>query len=340
MAEINNAPPDMELKQESGEFSVFPPGYVNRYGKAVMATKHLKTSTIEGVYRFISSERWAGNATCELRKIKEHDENSKYKMMNFFVATFSCIASYRNAQSVTQVSDFMVLDFDEEEIMEANLGDTIEESIAELKRRLLLDQNLATVLMFVSPNGNGIKQVIKVGNKQGLSHREAFDAISIYIHERHGVHIDASGSDICRACFLPYDPDCYFNADYRNLPSCSIDLKVWLKEKHYIEERIRKQHTSKVSCSESRSANDVYELVERWVSKDVAYAKGSFNRYVCKCGYLLCEFGVSEAEATQWAINRFSDYRNSDVKSIFRSCYRYGNFGKREFINKLNKIQS
>jgi hypothetical protein len=25
------------------------------------------------------------------------------------------------------------------------------------------------------------------------------------------VAVDASGSDVCRACFLPYDPKCYIN---------------------------------------------------------------------------------------------------------------------------------
>ena len=30
----------------------------------------------------------------------------------------------------------------------------------------------------------------------------------------YGIAIDKSGSDICRACFLPHDPECYINPIY------------------------------------------------------------------------------------------------------------------------------
>lgn len=333
MKQNKNAPDRSEQKEESGEFSVFLPGKVNRNGKTVMATHPYKATTLEGVYRFVASERWAGNATRRLREISDHDENCKFKMLSFYVATFCCIVTYRKADCVTQTSGFMVLDFDKDEILEAHLASTIEESVKVLKKRLLADERLATVLMFDSPNGTGVKQVVKVGDKQGLTHREAFEALSVYILQRHGVRVDASGSDICRACYLPFDADCFFDADYKTRPACSVDLKVWLKEKRDAEQKERKRLSSQSSSSHTQSANDVYELVEKWVSQSVAYVKGSYNRYVSKCGYLLCEFGVPESQAVDWAINRFSDYKSSDLKSIFSSCYRHGTFGKRIFNN-------
>ena len=30
----------------------------------------------------------------------------------------------------------------------------------------------------------------------------------------HGIDPDKSGSDVSRACFLPYDPDCFINPKY------------------------------------------------------------------------------------------------------------------------------
>ena len=335
-----HAPPDKEQKQMSVEFSVFPPGYINRYGKAVMATTPIANTTLDKVYEFISNEKYAGKATQELREITEHDANSCFKMMNFYFATFSCMATYRKADSVTSITPYIVIDIDKDDLMKAYAGYTIEEAIEDLKGKLIADKNLATVLVFLSPNGNGLKIVLIVEDETGLSHKEKFDAISCYISQRYGVQIDKSGSDICRACFLPYDPDCYFDANYLTMEPSSIDLGVWLEEKRKMADKERRsQANANAAHQTSGHYSDVYELVERWVSQDVAYATGTYNRYVSKCGYLLCEFGVSEAEATQWAINRFSDYQSSDVKSIFRSCYRYGNFGKREFINNQNKNQ-
>lgn len=322
----------------SFDFSVFPPGYTNRYGKAVMATTPIANTTLDKVYEFISNEKYAGKVTRELREITEHDANSCFKLLNFYFATFSCTASYRKADSVTSVTPYMIIDVDEEDLMDAYVGQTTEDAIADFRSKLIADNNLVTPLVFVSPNGNGLKAVLYVLDDTGLTHREKFEAIATYILQRYGVALDKSGSDICRACFLPYDPDCYFDANFLAMEPSSIDLGVWLEEKHKMADKKRRLHaTANAAHQTSGHYSNVYELVEHWVSQDVAYAKGSFNRYVCKCGYLLCEFGVSEAEAIQWAINRFSDYQSNDVKSIFHSCYRYGNFGKREFRNKKTK---
>lgn len=316
--------------------SVYPPGYLNKYGKAVMHTIPLANTTIDKVYEFITNEQYAGKATRELRMITDHDANSRFKMLNFHFATFSCTASYRKADCVTSVTPYIVIDIDHDDLMKAYAGYSIEEAIADLKGKLIADGNLTTVLVFLSPNGNGLKAVLQVEDETGLTHREKFDAISCYISQRYGVEIDKSGSDICRACFLPYDPGCYLNPDFEHLTSSKLDLRVWLEEKRKMD-GLRVSSLSAVKNGVTKgNYNDVYDLVENWVSRDVAYAKGSYNRYVCKCGYLLCKFGVSEPEAEQWAISRFNDYRSSEVSSIIRSCYRNGTFGNREFINSHN----
>lgn len=336
MAETECAPTDKELKEKSDTFSVFAPGHINQYGRVVMAVKPLTHTNIENVYQFITSERWAGNATEELRQIDDHAKNSEFKMLNFYVATFSGMYNYRKTDAVIAESGYMVLDYDEEDILKAYPNHAIEDAVCRLRKKLIADKNLVTVLLFISPNGNGLKQVIKIGDKQGLTHREAFDAIAEYIFQRYGVKVDASGSDICRACFLPYDPDCYLNPKYKEMETSSLNLKIWLAEKNKRNEKVGRQTMLPTAYMASGSFDSVFDLVENWVSKDTVYAKGTYNRYVCKCGYLLCEFGVPEVEAEQWAVSRFSDYRTSDIISIFRSCYRHGNFGKREFI-KSNK---
>jgi len=323
-----------ELKQTTDLFSVFPPGHVNGSGQAVVATTPMANTTIEKVYQFVVSEQWAGKATKELRTIADHGENSRYKMLNFFVATFSCVVTYRKADNVVAESPYQVFDFDKEDVLKAYPDTKIEDAIDDLRAKLLADKNITTVLLFVSPNGNGLKWVVNVGDRQGLTHREAFDAISEYVLQRYKVKVDASGSDICRACFLPHDPNCYVHPDLKNMKASAIDLRVWQNERKGKRAKVAKSVGTPFT---GNTFDDVYGLVESWVSRDVTYAPGSYNRYVSKCGYLLCEFGVAEAEATEWAISRFFDYRPSDLISIFRSCYRNGCFGKRNFIQKNNK---
>ena len=42
----------------------------------------------------------------------------------------------------------------------------------------------------------------------------SFQAMQQHVAFHYGIAIDKSGSDVCRACFLPYDPACYINPIY------------------------------------------------------------------------------------------------------------------------------
>lgn len=337
MGKKEHAPSGKEFKQPPDTFSVYPPGHVNKDGRAVMAVKPLAAITIDRVYEFIKSDRWAGNATRQLREIKDHEANSRYKMLNFYFATFSSKASYRKASCVESATNYVVIDIDCDDLMKRYDGMAVEEAVGDLKRKLIADQNLTTVMAFTSPNGNGLKAVLYVTDHTGMTHREKFDAIGCYILQRYGVQIDKSGSDICRACFLPYDPECYVHPHLDSMKPSSLNLSNWLDEKRKEDAGNKAFGHDGTGQRVSGRCGSVYELVESWVSRDVSYSKGTYNRYVCMCGYLLCEFGVPEGEAQQWATMRFNDYRSSDVVKIISSCYRCGQFGKRKFYTNTKK---
>ena len=48
----------------------------------------------------------------------------------------------------------------------------------------------------------------------GLSYQEQYNALRNHLCFHHGIDPDKSGSDVSRACFLPYDPDCFINPKY------------------------------------------------------------------------------------------------------------------------------
>lgn len=326
---------NQESQTEEIRFSYFDKGYINKEGKAVMQVRPSKETMLEMVYEYITNPEHAAKETEELRTITGKTRNGEYKLLHFPVVTFSGEFSYRSVANLISQTPLLVLDFDEEDFRESYPMDDIHKLVASFREQLRKDKNLSIAMDFTSPNGNGCKVVVYVGDRQGLTHRECFEALAQYIHHRYGVRPDKSGSDVSRTCFLPYDPTCYLCADQSKLKAPKVSLRVWLKDIEH--ERKAKSVYADSPYKDHTAAGNVYELVERWVSRDVAYAPGTYNRYVSKCGYLLCEFGVSEQEATQWCITRFPDYDASQLRSVVSSCYRNGKFNTRVFHEKISQ---
>lgn len=308
-------------------FSGFAQGYVNQRGVAVPQSVPCGEGSIKDVHAYIISDK-AKAATEHLRTLTDKAENSEYKVLHFCGVTFSCRCTYRNAQGIVGLTPYMVLDFDGKDLRVAYPDYDIESILCGMRTWLLSDPNLCAELLFTSPNGDGLKVVLNVGDRQGLSHKDCFTAIAAYLKDRYGMPVDKSGSDVTRLCFLPYDPRCYIRPEGKAAFAPKVDLRAWLR-KSMVDFIV-----TNPPCDNSfgGKSQNVFELIERWVSRDVSYAPGTYNAYVSRCGYLLCNFGVPEPEATQWAIQRFPDYKADMLRSVISSCYRNGQFGTRQFL--------
>ena len=75
------------------------------------------------------------------------------------------------------------------------------------------DEYFDTMLLFRSPSGDGLKWIIPTDLTE-CSHADFFRSVSAYIAETYRVSVDSSGKDVCRACFLPYDPGAYLSPDF------------------------------------------------------------------------------------------------------------------------------
>lgn len=193
---------------ETLKFSLFPQGYRNQKGQAVLATKPQKAVDIKWVFDFITSEH-ARYATETLRAMMGKvgkDELSDFKKLNFTTVTPAGTFNYRNAQSLAMRSPYLVVDVDD-------LA-SIEEA-REMQQRLAADSNLQTALCFVSPSGRGVKAIIEIPKwAQSDDFKTTFRLVQRYLSFEHGIAMDASGSDVCRACFLPSDKECYINPKF------------------------------------------------------------------------------------------------------------------------------
>lgn len=190
------------------KFSIFGKGYRNREGKAVLATKPQQTQDLKWVHDYIISERarWATETLRGMVDYATKDELSDFKKLNFEVATFNGIFSYRNANSLVDRSPWIVLDIDD--------LSSIDEA-REVQQRLIADENIETGLCFVSPKGKGVKWIVRIPEwLQGMDFKNQFQTLQHYMAFEHGITIDKTGSDVCRACFLPYDKDCFINTKF------------------------------------------------------------------------------------------------------------------------------
>ena len=190
-------------------FSVYPKGGLDVIKQEVkMCQKPQQPQTIEWVGEYIKSERarWETTKFREMLPMATREQKRDFKILHFGYATFSGIFTYRNARSLISRSPFLTLDID-------NLSSTKE--ARKVQQMLIQDPKIETALCFVSPSGLGVKWIVRLPEwVEGLPFREQFVLIRNYVGFNYGIDPDKSGSDVCRACFLPWDEECYINPKY------------------------------------------------------------------------------------------------------------------------------
>lgn len=159
--------------------------------------------TLLQAYKYIISDR-AKETTARLRSIKNVDAAKKYKSNNFDYITPGGTFTSRKAEFLKAASGLIVIDIDDIELPE---------QVEATFNLLLTIPRLETQLLFRSPSGHGLKWIIQVVNNEGHTHEYFFNGVSNYL-KTFGIIADPSGKDICRACFLPHDPNAFINQKY------------------------------------------------------------------------------------------------------------------------------
>ncbi|WP_320018246.1 BT4734/BF3469 family protein [Labilibaculum manganireducens] len=185
-----NGYPDNKIKIP--EFSFFK--------KPISNTKPYRTITVLDAYILIKGH-WNVERTQTLRQIKDIEEARTFKASQFNYVCFSGEFTKRSEKHFQYHSGLMVLDFD-------HLAD-----VDGVKNMLLADESLETALLFRSPSGDGLKWVIAIDISL-IDHKSYFKAVANYLKQTYQLEVDASGKDVARACFLPYDPQVYINPNY------------------------------------------------------------------------------------------------------------------------------
>lgn len=158
--------------------------------------------SILDAYCYIS-EPTAKERTEQLRAMASHDEARRFKAQHFDYCTFSGLFCSRSSSQLIQHSGLICVDFDHVE------------NVPALKQQLLEHEYFDTVLMFTSPSGNGVKWIVEA-NLQGWDHSRFFKSMANCLKATGLPSADSSGSDVARACFLPYDPEAYIHPKFQS----------------------------------------------------------------------------------------------------------------------------
>lgn len=151
------------------------------------------------LYQVITGN-WFIHPTAHVKTLGSLAEKRKYKAKAFDYCTPGCTGTQRGEEYVKDRSGLIVIDLDHIDEPEA------------LRDTLIGDENLTTVLAFISPSGHGLKWIVQLD--LAYNHLKNFLAIANYLQQRYGLKADPSGKDIARACFVSHDPSCYLNPDF------------------------------------------------------------------------------------------------------------------------------
>ena len=201
--------PQEELPQEEPkpQAPALPPcPKMSFFRRPIKNTKPCREASPQDIYKYLVSD-YAKAHTEHIRTIADNRERSRYKASNLDYITPGGTFRSRKENELIHASGYMVIDFDH--IPNAK----------GLVKRLANDTNFETILAFRSPSGDGVKWIVALPdtNKPDgtpFTYGEFFTILSNYSKKIYGIEADPSGKDICRACFLPHDPDAFINPLY------------------------------------------------------------------------------------------------------------------------------
>lgn len=192
--------PTAALAFLEGEDDFWKP-QVSFFRAPISNTRSSETLSLWEVHKRITGPGYR-DITLELRALKGKKEQSLFKATRFSYVTFSGIFTKRSDQALTAHSGLIALDLDHLSY------------VAEVRSLLLEEPEFDTELLFVSPSGDGLKWIVRFDPKQ-VTQRDFFREAAAYLHRKYRLEVDPACKDVSRACFLPFDPECYLHPRHK-----------------------------------------------------------------------------------------------------------------------------
>jgi VirE N-terminal domain len=148
-------------------------------------------------------------------------------------------------------------------------------NLAETKLALMHDPHV--IYCFTSPRGDGLKYGVRVpvvGDDDAYKH--AWSCLASLHAAAYAVEWDSSGKDICRLCFVSWDPACYVNLDAEVYP---IPAPLMVTPPALPRRTMPISHERREQYAQRGIANAVKIIAES--------TEGNLHAARCRAGYLL-----------------------------------------------------
>lgn len=238
-------------------------------------------------------------------------EKELYKINKVFLPaiTFAGTFKERNNKGLNKYSGLVVLDIDN---IDSN-------AIKNLKEQLKENENVMAA--FTSPSGKGVKIIVPV-NAGPEHHLAAFLHLQKTFESKYCLKVDDSGKDICRLCFVSYDPELWLNASFK---SFEVDIRYGEVKTYVLPEGLK-------NYKAQGNVEVIFKTCIAWVERTVQYVEGSRNRFVHALGCAMNRVGV-ELSATQSFIKSAYDLDQQEVDTTVKKAYfqNQGEHGSVEF---------
>lgn len=201
----------------------------------------------------------------------------------------------RKDSGLTEFSGLMPLDYDkiptENELLELHS---------------VLSKSPFTFALFLSPSGNGLKQIIRVPPDGREKYKAYFSAAQEHFASP---FFDVSNSNISRVCFESYDADLYYNPNAEIFTQC--------EEYEYTELGIE-QPVFRIT-----SDNRIIENLLTWFHKKYRVIEGERNANLFKLAAAFNQFGIKHNDALH-TLRSFQTrgFDAREIENICKSAYK------------------
>lgn len=185
----------------------------------------------------------------------------------YFSATL--IKGRKENDNVIQHSGLIIIDIDK--------GDNPDIDLVQLKKDLIADKY--TCACFNSPNG-GIKVIVNTDISAIEHHKVYFESIKQYLLTHYNItKIDPSGCNVARACFLPFDSDCYYKSP--TLRYCMDINQIEIIHNNILYNNYIHNSSNSLLYLNSISPDEHYDNIKNLLRKwtEVGIYANIFNRY-------------------------------------------------------------
>lgn len=249
----------------------------------------------------------------KIRELFNSGEDKKADNLKKQLLAFTPSGTFENgrkAELLSQYSGYIILDLDK----------LTKEELE--KAQEIASNTPYTFASFVSPSGKGLKIIVPV-NSKAVHHKIAMQQVASYYQEKLQLPIDPSGKDVCRLCFMSYDPHCY-----RNIHAQVFEVDI----NDVFTKPSKKQENTKNSTNETQlqqlpiysdnvELNFHFSNLIEFTNLKESYHEGNRNNYIYLLASNCNRSGLSKVDAEKLCKAHFN-LPVDEIEAAFNSAYK------------------